>query len=169
MQNWFRPTGFTSQGHARDRERTHVRRRLGVTEDALKKSNMELDNQNRYIIIAISRVGCMSLDRHFPSGSFRTICIRAALASIALLAVLAARNVPPHFPSVSCAHSAARADSHHDQRPRFENSGSKWRAPVDSFRPAPPATESAHLTPAPQLFSTLQTKGFHFNRPPPIS
>jgi hypothetical protein len=130
---------------------------------------MELDNQNPYIIIAISRVGCMSLDRHFPNGSFRTICIRAALASIALLAVLAARNVPPHFRSVSSVHSAACADSQHDQRPRFDNSGSKWSAPVDSFRPVPPAAESADLAPASRLFSTLQTKGFHFNRPPPIS
>jgi hypothetical protein len=169
MQNWFRPTEFTSQKHPRDRERAHVRRRLRVTEDALKKSKMELDNQNRYIIIVTNRVGCMSLDRHFPSGSYRTIWIRAVLASIALLAVLAARNVPPHFPSASRVHSAASADSHHDQRPRFDNSGSKWSAPADSFRPVPPTPESAHLTPTPRLFSTLQTKGFHFNRPPPIS
>jgi hypothetical protein len=111
----------------------------------------------------------MSLDRHFPGGSCRTVWIRAAVVSIALLAVLAARNVPPHFPGASRLHSAASADSHHDQRPRFDNYGSNWSAPVDSFRPVPPTPESAHLVPTPRLFSTLQTKGFHFNRPPPIS
>jgi hypothetical protein len=140
-----------------------------VTEGALKKSKMELDNQNRYIIIVSNRVGCMSLDRHSPSGSYGTIWIRAVLASIALFAVLAARNVPPHLPSASRVHSAANVDSHHDQRPRFDSSGSKWSAPVDSFRPVAPTPEPAHLTPTPRLFSTLQAKGFHFNRPPPIS
>ena len=169
MQNWYRPTEFTSRAYPRHRKRTYARRRLGMTEGALKKSKMELDNQNRYIIIVSNRVGCMSLDWHFPSGSYRTVWIRAALASVALFAVLAARNVPPHFPSASRVHSAANVDSHHDQRPRFDNSGSKWSAPVDSFQPVPPTPESARLTPAPRLFSTLQTKGFHFNRPPPIS
>lgn len=135
----------------------------------ITKEKMKSGNQIHCTIIINCKVGTMSLDRYCPSGSYRSIWIRGVLASIALLAVLGARNVPPHFPSVSHVHSAASADSHHDQRPRFDNGASKWSAPVDSFRPVPPTAQSAHVTPTPRLFSTLQTKGFHFNRPPPIS
>lgn len=91
------------------------------------------------------------------------------LASVALLAVLAARNVLPQFPKAPGDHSALSADSHHDQRPRFDHTGSQWSVPSDGFLSVPPTAESAHLTLAPQLFSALQTKGFHYNRPPPIS
>jgi len=109
----------------------------------------------------------MSLGQHFRSGRSGTIWMRVALASIALFAVLVTRNVPPDFPKAPAVHSAISASSHHDQRPRFDNSGSQWSTPATSFRPTPPTAESAHLTPTPQLFSTLQTKGFHYNRPPP--
>jgi hypothetical protein len=95
--------------------------------------------------------------------------MRAVLASMALLAVLAARNVPPEFPKAPSLQSAVGANLHHDQRPRFDNSGLKWSAPVASFLQAPPAIESAHLASTPLPCSRLQTKGFHFNRPPPIS
>ena len=57
---------------------------------------------------------------------------------------------------------------HHDQRPRFDDGGTKWNAPTDTFQLLPPTGETAHLTLAPQLFPTLQIKGFHYNRPPPI-
>jgi len=111
----------------------------------------------------------MSLERHFRSGNHGTMWIRAVLACAALFALLAARNVPPDFPRAPCVHSTVGTASHHDQRPRFDNSGLKWSAPAASFLPTPPVAESAHLAPTPQPFSTLQTKGFHFNRPPPIS
>jgi hypothetical protein len=111
----------------------------------------------------------MSLQRHFWSSSHGAVWSRAVLVSVVFFAVLAARNVPPHFPKVAGTQSAISADSHHDQRPRFNTNSSKWSAPTDSFVPFPPAAESAHITPTPQLFSTLQTKGFHFNRPPPLS
>jgi len=109
----------------------------------------------------------MWLGRHFRSD--RHGAIWAAVAFAALLSVLAARNVLPDFPETPGAHSTISADSHHDQRPRFDHTGSQWSAPADWFLPTPPVAESTHLTPAPQLFSALQTKGFHYNRPPPIS
>jgi hypothetical protein len=110
----------------------------------------------------------MSLQRHIRNGSHGAIWIRTALASVALFAVLAARNVAPDFSTASCVPSTVSDDSHHDQRPRFDDSGSKWNAPAGTFQLLPPTGETAHLTPTPQLFSTLQIKGFHYNRPPPI-
>lgn len=113
--------------------------------------------------------GQMSLERHIRSGSHGRILIQAGLACVALIAVLAARNAPSDFSKAPCINSAISADSHHDQRPRFDDSGSKWIAPADSFQLLPPSAESVHLTPTPRPFSTLQTKGFHYNRPPPIT
>jgi hypothetical protein len=110
----------------------------------------------------------MSLERYFRNGSNGTIWIRSVLASILLFGLLAARDVPSHFFCASGFHSAS-SDSHHDQRPRFDHAAWDWSAPVGTFFLFPPAGESAHLMPSPRLFSTLQTKGFHFNRPPPIA
>src|ERR1017187_1239110 len=85
----------------------------------------------------------MSLERHIRSGSHGRIWIQDGLACVALFAVLAARNVPPDFFKSPCIHSAISDDSHHDQRPRFDDSGSKWKAPADTFRLLPPTAESA--------------------------
>ena len=111
----------------------------------------------------------MSLQGHFRNGIHGAVCIRAVLAVAALFAVLAARDVPPQFAKATRVHSTICADSHSDQRPRFDDSGSKWSAPADSLVPALPTAESAQMGPTPRLFSSLQLKGFHFNRPPPIS
>jgi hypothetical protein len=108
-------------------------------------------------------------ERYFRKGSYRTIWIRPVLALVALLSLLAARNVLPHFPRATGAYSVINADSHHDQRPRFDHSSSQWSAPAEVFLPTPRVADAPNLTPAPQLFSTLQAKGFHYNRPPPIS
>lgn len=97
-----------------------------------------------------------------------TLMIRAVLVSVALFAIFAAREVPPDFPHAIHRASTISADTHHDQRPRFDNSGTQWSAPAAVFVPYPPSAESAHLTSGLQLSSPLQTKGFHFNRPPPI-
>ena len=109
----------------------------------------------------------MSLGRKFRSDSQRRSWTEVLLASSALLALLVARNALPDFPKVPSAQSAASAVSHHDQRPRFDH-GPQWSAPADRFLPRPPVAESSHLAPRPQRFLALQTKGFHYNRPPPI-
>jgi hypothetical protein len=110
----------------------------------------------------------MSHERHSRNSAGRTVWVRTVLALVAFFSVLAARNVLPCFPTLLNSHSALSADSHHDQRPRFDNTGSQWSTPAGLFLPAPPAAEAEPLTPQPQLFSALQTKGRHFNRPPPI-
>jgi hypothetical protein len=94
---------------------------------------------------------------------------QAFLAFAALFALLAIRSAPPNFPRTSLQHSSVNAISSHDERPRFDSSGAQWSAPVGHFLPFPPAADSAHLAPVPQLCSALQSKGFRYNRPPPAS
>src|SRR5579863_1040269 len=107
----------------------------------------------------------MSPERHFRSGRNGQLWIRALLACAALLAVLAARNVPPDFPTAPCIRSSVGAALHHDQRPRFDNSGLKWTLPAAKFLLALVIAESTQVALAPPLCSPLQTKGFHFSRP----
>jgi len=111
----------------------------------------------------------MSPGSHPRCGNRSTIWARVLLASVALFAVLAARNTPPDFSKAPSIHSAFSSASHHDQRLRFDRDGSTWSAPPNSVRPMPPAVGSAHLGPAPRLLSKLQPKGFHYNRPPPLA
>ena len=109
----------------------------------------------------------MSLNGHPRSRSRDT---RAILACAALLSLLAIRTAPPDFPKPSSVqHSSIKTVSSQDQRPHFDSEGLQWSAPVGDFLPFPPAAESAHLIPTSQLWSSLQTKGFHYNRPPPAS
>ncbi len=107
----------------------------------------------------------MSPGRHFRIRGKRAVWLRALLASVVLVAIFVARGAPSQFPSAD--HSIS-ADSYHDQKPRFDNSGPGWSAPVATFQFFPPSARSAHGIAAPLLFSTLQTEGFHFDRPPPI-
>ena len=111
----------------------------------------------------------MSLLQYCRSGSRGAICIRVTLVFGALLAVLGARNVPPEFSNAPGVHSAVSADSHHDQRPRFDHGSVQWSVSADSFRVVPPAGASTPLTATQQLFLGFHSKGFHYNRPPPIS
>jgi hypothetical protein len=94
---------------------------------------------------------------------------RIVLACAALAAVLVARHIPPTFPAESSIHSAFSANSHHDQRPRFDDNGLRWCAPAEMFLPAPPLAASTDLASAAEPLPRLQTKGFHYNRPPPLS
>jgi hypothetical protein len=113
----------------------------------------------------------MSLGEYFRSGSHSRV-VRAILGLAGLLALLVARSVPPHFPATPTLQTTAIAAAHdaplkHDQRPRFDNNESQWSAPVQSFQPSPPVAESPHIASIPGLFCTLQSRGFHYNRPPP--
>ncbi len=110
----------------------------------------------------------MSQERHFRRHS-HALMFRAGLASVVLFALLNARDIPSHFQTTSKTHSTLTSDSQHDQRPRFDHYTLDWNVAAPTILPFPMFDKSAHLTPAPQLFSILQTKGFHFNRPPPSS
>ena len=127
----------------------------------------ETNNQNGCGIIIIVG-GRMEHKGHFRSGTRRTTWMRVVLASVALFAIFAARSTPSQFPDATATHSIG-ADSHHEQRPRFDHGTLSWSAPAAAFVLFPPSAEPLHLTPASQVTSRLQTKGFHFNRPPPLS
>ena len=124
---------------------------------------------NRGRIIYYQRIGLMSPNWRPRNRRPEAICTPAFLAFAALFALLAIRTAPPDFPRTSLHHSSFNAVSSHDERPRFDSSGLQWSAPVGHFLPFPPAADYAHLTPSPQLWSALQSKGFHYNRPPPSS
>lgn len=94
--------------------------------------------------------------------------IRLAFACAAVFAVLAARSLPPHFPDAFGSRSAFSIDSHHDQRPRFDDSGSKWVGPAEISLLFPTSVESVHLIAASRPFARFYIKGFHYNRPPPL-
>ena len=92
------------------------------------------------------------------------------LALAALFALLVNRNVPPNFPEVSSLqHSSVSEVANHNQRPRFDSNSLQWSAPVKAFQPLPPAAVPVHLASASQWLPTIHTKGFHYNRPPPVS
>jgi hypothetical protein len=125
---------------------------------------------SRGIIIYDRMVALMSLHRHPQNRGREAIWTQTFLALAALVALLVFRTAPPDFPNPpSLHHSSFNSVSSHDQRPRFDSGGLQWSAPVSHFLPFPPAAGSAHLTPVPQLWSALQSKGFHYNRPPPAS
>jgi hypothetical protein len=106
---------------------------------------------------------------HSRSSRRKRLCAQAVLASVALSAVLVARSIPPSFSLRSSVSASISAITHHDQRPRFDHNQAQWNTPRDTFLLAPPAPESVHVTTELQLVVTLNTKGFHYNRPPPLS
>jgi len=112
----------------------------------------------------------MSSNGHPQNRRREAVWSQALLAFAAVFALLLIRTAPPDFPKLpSVHHTSINAVSSHDQRPRFDSDGLQWSAPVGHFLPLPPAAECAHLTPVTRLWSALQTKGFHYNRPPPVS
>jgi|SRR5579872_981272 hypothetical protein len=97
----------------------------------------------------------------------RSISKRFTVGIVAVLALLAARNVPPVFHHLNSHSCSIRAVSSHDQRPHFDFNGLQWSAPVRAFLPLPAVATASEVATSSQLFSSIQTKGFHYNRPPP--
>jgi hypothetical protein len=110
----------------------------------------------------------MSLLRESTHRAQWPLIHRAALGALVLFAIFAARGVPPDFSRALNSHPTLEANSHHDQRPRFDDSAYQWSAPPASFQIRLPDAELAGLIVEPEVFSTIQTKGFRFNRPPPV-
>jgi len=112
----------------------------------------------------------MLLNQHPRRGKREAILNQAILAIAALVPLLVIRVAPPAFPQpLSLHHASVGEIANHSQRPHFDSDGSQWSAPVSHFLPFLPAAESAHLSSTSQLWSTVRTKGFHYNRPPPGS
>ncbi len=111
----------------------------------------------------------MSSDSNSEVRDSITIGSHSILAVLALFALLTARSVPPEFTAAPSHRPAINNMSAHDHRPHFDANGPRWIAPASTLLPFPPVAVSAHLSHTSQLLSTLEIKGFHFNRPPPVS
>ena len=102
------------------------------------------------------------------NGGLWNRCIQVVPALAALLVLFVARNTPPEFSQATSVHYASiTAVSNHGHRLQFDSNGLQWSDPVRVFLLLPPETESAHSSLTPELYSELQLKGFHYNRPPP--
>ena len=111
----------------------------------------------------------MSLVQYCRSGRRGAIWLRFGLVCGVLLSLLGARNVPPSFSRFPGLYTGVSADSHHDQRPRFDHNVAQWTAPSESFLLVPPSSESCEVAAAPHSYVGLQEEGVHYNRPPPLS
>ncbi|MGC2451128.1 MAG: hypothetical protein WA477_26020 [Candidatus Sulfotelmatobacter sp.] len=91
-----------------------------------------------------------------------------AVVSSALAGLLVARSGPLRLSALPSGHSAVTHLSH-DQRPRFDNTGSQWSIPIASFVGTPPLAIHAGVILARALDDPFRTEGAHYNRPPPCS
>jgi hypothetical protein len=92
-------------------------------------------------------------------------------ALAAFLALLVAGSVAPRLfaQSISLHHWSVTSLAAHHQRPKFDSDRLNWSGPVQVFPPLPPDAETEDASPAPQMSSPLQVKGFRYNRPPPVA
>jgi hypothetical protein len=91
----------------------------------------------------------------------------ALIVCAAASALFLARNSAPHFPRPHSVQTV-RVDAHHDQRPRFDT-GSRCCWAKRAFVVWPPTELRAHFTPPTEFLLSFETRGAHYNRPPPHS
>jgi hypothetical protein len=109
----------------------------------------------------------MSLVRNFRNHLSGTPYRVAALGA-ALVALLFVRFTPPPFSEMPSAQATVVCHSAHDPRPCFDPDDQGWSVPAASIAIAPP--EVSHHSPSvTELILPFQTKGSHYNRPPPLS
>jgi hypothetical protein len=119
------------------------------------------------LIIRHSRTGWMSRNRNIHRAMFGTVWVATIPAVLVLSSLLVAQNVSLEFPRApSVRQCSISAGSTHSQTQRFDSDGMQWIAPVGAFVILPSA-EGANWALAQQPLRAIQTKGFHFNRPPP--
>jgi hypothetical protein len=99
---------------------------------------------------------------------FGAVWIATVPAVVMLSSLLVAQNVPLEFPSAAVGQCSISAGLTHAQTQRFDSDGSQWTAPVGAFVILQPAG-SVRWNFTQQLLRSVQTKGFHFNRPPPTN
>jgi hypothetical protein len=110
----------------------------------------------------------MSLVLESRSASKARIWLQTTVAFAAVFTLLVARVNPPRFPKAPSSHSSLSVAPDPGERLHFDSDGSQWSAPAQMCLLLPPAAESERfILPAP-LSSFLQTRGLHYNRPPPI-
>ena len=110
----------------------------------------------------------MLLVRNFRN-RFRGTPYHVGVLCIALLGLLFVRFTPPTLPEISSNQAMIVGHSAHNQRPCFDHDGPDWSFTVAFLAIAPPPEVSPHLPSSSELILPFQTKGSHYNRPPPLS
>jgi hypothetical protein len=100
-------------------------------------------------------------------GDRRIKWVHALVVVAAASALISVRNTPPEFPSAQSVHAFKSSTQHH-QRPRFDNSSPNYFAAPPASALFPLTVVQTQLTFATALFPSFQSKGAHYNRPPPL-
>lgn len=108
----------------------------------------------------------MPPDRQTRSCILVPVWIAAVAALTLLSSVLVAQNSPEFPQAASVRQSSISAGPVRCQTQRFDSDGLQWTAPLSNSVILPSA-RSANWNITEQLLPAIETKGFHFNRPPP--
>lgn len=95
--------------------------------------------------------------------------IQAAVVYTALFSLLLGRAVPANFPPQASLRASVRCSSPDHQRSCFEREGSRWAMLSSSFLPCALQSSSVKTSPSFDPLLPRSTKGFHYNRPPPLA
>gem|GEM_PF-2582785 len=111
----------------------------------------------------------MSLNRNIRRGIFGKLTIGTIPVLLVLSSLLLAQGVALEFPRpLSARQCSIGAGSTHTQMQRFDTDGLQWSAPVAAFVILP-SVEGVKCGLAQEPLPAIETKGFHFNRPPPTN
>jgi hypothetical protein len=110
----------------------------------------------------------MFAGRDSATRSHRFHWIETTIAVAALFALLAVRNAEPEFSALNTTHYSVVNAPSHDPKPRFNCDTEDWTLPVRGVLTLPTITESLRRPFAARFAPMLQTKGFPYNRPPPV-
>jgi len=96
---------------------------------------------------------------------------RAALIGIVAVTLLFTCSASPSFSQASSSlQSTVKSERTHAKRQCMDDdAGLQSSVPTQAFQTSPPPTSFSRLALADKPFLPLQSKGFHYNRPPPLS
>lgn len=127
-------------------------------------------NQNRrttFQLPSLSNLPLMSRNCHLRTFA----AYRAALICLVALTLLVARTSGPALaPASSSLHSLVQSQSPHAKRQCLDQTdGFQSNIPTQMFKMLPPLPSFSPLASADKPPLPLQPRGFHYNRPPPLS
>jgi hypothetical protein len=141
----------------------------GAKHRTLLKSMVPRATNRINMVIRHSRADWMLLNRNIQRGMFGRVWVATVPALLVLTSLLVAQNISLEFPRApSPRQCSMNARSTLGQTQRFDSDGMQWIAPVGAFVMVP-SEEGANWALTQQPLPAIQTKGFHFNRPPPTS
>lgn len=110
----------------------------------------------------------MWLDRAFLRKSNRgSHYYRAAVMCVAALSLLLARSAPPSLPH-TFADSAVISGADDTHRFLFDQENFQWGTFASFAQSTPPPVAAPHRVMSAEPSLEVSTKGWHYNRPPPI-